>query len=351
MPGPGGMKRIVWHALLLGVACQATFLLAGDSTNPPTIPIIIDESLTNDAAAAWLGYALVRTYWFEVEFSSRHPEASEYQYSFDEELEARSDCAKMWRKFKKDQPKLKDKYLDELLAIEKAGFLREYVWCDYYTREWYPQPQDLKMEEFRKWAAKHLKNRKPETRAVAEIQGKPAPWDYDGESDTFTHRASKFRFPRRVAGFVRGPTTVFDPMGRDVSVGYAFAGPVSMSVYVFPNGLALVKQPTEAMLSERFDEQFKRGKWEIEQVHKFATLIDEGPVTLQHGSRTHAGKQVLFGFDEFYEGKSSYVHSRLYLFIAKKFFLKLRVTNAKAVEKEAGPAVEQFLRHFPWPEE
>ncbi len=81
---------------------------------------------------------------------------------------ARSTLANIWEEFKNSQPDLKDKYLDDLLAVYRAGFIREYIWVFLANDAWL-QPEGLQLDEFSAWVKANLPDHEPETRAGVEI--------------------------------------------------------------------------------------------------------------------------------------------------------------------------------------
>ncbi len=252
----------------------------------------MDKSASQVALPAWLAYAATRALWMETTYQERHPSA-EYRYSFDEELEAREVCLKIWKRLKEKQAKLKDKYLDELLSVQQADFLREYVWWNYFVREWRPQPAGLELDRFKQWAAKNLKKHNLQALALAEFQDQPKPWEYDRSGDIYTHSYSHFRFPRTVAQFARGDTHVYDPMGRDVSVAYRLGKSVTMTVYVYPNSLVDQKTSTDAARSDALQKSFSDEKWEAEETHPSAKLIYEASAIVQPGGVRQVGRRAV----------------------------------------------------------
>lgn len=69
------------------------------------------------------------------------------------------------------------KFAERLAAIDKAGFLEEFVWNDMHREEWgTSEPADLAMADYLMWKRKHLKRfRPPDLGSVAVSHPKPLP--------------------------------------------------------------------------------------------------------------------------------------------------------------------------------
>lgn len=94
--------------------------------------IVIDPSTRKETLPVWLWYAGTRAYWMKKTFFERFPGTTVYRHTPDEEVAARDGCAHLWRELKSEDGRV-DRYLDDLLAIQQSGFIREYVW--FYFRE------------------------------------------------------------------------------------------------------------------------------------------------------------------------------------------------------------------------
>jgi hypothetical protein len=100
-------------------------------------------------------------------FLERNPGAVAYRYSFEEEVAARDGCARVWRDLKAKDGN-SDRYLDDLAAVQAAGFLREYTWAFFRDPGW-SVPEGLRLAEFDQWRQLHLQNHRPETRVVVRF--------------------------------------------------------------------------------------------------------------------------------------------------------------------------------------
>ncbi|MBI2348682.1 MAG: hypothetical protein HYV05_08515 [Deltaproteobacteria bacterium] len=160
------------HLLLLAALLTVT---AGCSAHAaprpsPRTEIVIDRSVPQDALAPWLAYAGSRSVWMEKKFFERNPGAAAYRYTFAEELEAREACARVWSELRAKSG-TSDRYLDDLVAVQKAGLLQEYTWVFFRDAGWSP-PEGLRLAEFDRWRQEHLKEHRPETKALARFRKK-----------------------------------------------------------------------------------------------------------------------------------------------------------------------------------
>lgn len=132
------------------------------AAEPPTGPqVTIDESLEVTPAAAWMGYG--------VQFAS---EVGSESAGFEREVAARQALVEMWVELQAAKPKRSrapDAYLDELTAVYRAGFLREYVWVFLRELAWVAPQEPLSLERFTSWKAVNLKDHTPQTRARVEL--------------------------------------------------------------------------------------------------------------------------------------------------------------------------------------
>jgi hypothetical protein len=143
------------------------------SVSDPKIRIVVDPSTPREALAPWLFYAGARAHWMEKKFFDQNPGATSYQYTFTEEIEARGGCAHLWREIR-DKDHLMNRYLDDLITVQEAGFLREYIeyiWTYLRDVHW-SQPESLRLEEFDRWRNANFRDHDPETRATAQLQEK-----------------------------------------------------------------------------------------------------------------------------------------------------------------------------------
>jgi hypothetical protein len=119
--------------------------------------------------SAWLGYGLARSNWIAENILDDLLSGKTYLHSFDEEYAGREALATIWSELKESEPLAADKYLDELLSVMKAGFLREYVWLYLKSPDWNLEPEGLRLNEFKDWMKIHAKEHIVETLVVIKL--------------------------------------------------------------------------------------------------------------------------------------------------------------------------------------
>ena len=81
--------------------------------------------------------------------------------------------AQIWKELKEKDQGRKDRYLDELIPVHEANFMREYVWTYLKQQSWSRQPKDLRLKAFSAWQRLHLPGHKPETHGNIRITKEP----------------------------------------------------------------------------------------------------------------------------------------------------------------------------------
>jgi hypothetical protein len=72
--------------------------------------------------------------------------------------------ASVWSAYREGRrPALPDPYLDDLVRVAEAGYLREYVWSFLHRPSWGRSPSDLGLEGFGAWREAHLARHAPLT--------------------------------------------------------------------------------------------------------------------------------------------------------------------------------------------
>lgn len=139
-----------------------------------TVHIQLDPSLLNgqDPALvnAWTAYANARADWIRQNISADVMLMTGYHRSFDEEVAGRTALALAWQSEKKAEPGLRNPYLDQLLQVYQAHFIKEYIWTYFAASDW-EQPRGLYLRLYMQWMQQHLAKpiHIPETLATVEV--------------------------------------------------------------------------------------------------------------------------------------------------------------------------------------
>lgn len=114
---------------------------------------MIDPSLQSEdisIKSAWIGYGSALAEWIQTNIPEKDIIVGIYRPPFEGEVKARGTLASIWAEFKNTQPDLKNKSLDDLLTVYKAGFIREYTWV-FLANDTWSQPEAMKLEDFLSW--------------------------------------------------------------------------------------------------------------------------------------------------------------------------------------------------------
>jgi hypothetical protein len=145
-----------------------------------------------------------------------------------------------------------------------------------------------------------------------------------------------------VAGFARETIKQYDREGRDVSVGYNWGQAVAMTVYVYP----IPQGGSDSTL----EGHFQSCKREVLSRHQGAELLSENQVIASPGGKKRTGSRAAFSYTERFAQQQQPVHSELYLFVLRPWFIKYRVTHPAGQEAKAEPVIKAFIEELSWPE-
>jgi len=160
------MKKIVISILFCAVLA-ATAAFAGNEQIKYVFEL--DPTLSDYVNAAWLGYLMERQIYIRDHPDQYNLTPGIIMPTFDEEVEGRKTMAQIWKELKEKDQSHKDKYLDELVPIHEADFMREYVWTYLRQKSWLRQPKDLRLKEFSQWQQLHLQGHQPETHGTIKV--------------------------------------------------------------------------------------------------------------------------------------------------------------------------------------
>lgn len=148
---------------LLGCSLLLLSACVSQSPNPhtkqktskkPRIEINLGENYKNydkQESKAWLAHALAK-----ISCAEHYP-----NLSFENEFCATATALRIWADLKKEEY-TESATLDDMLAVKRAGFLREYVWV-YLRQEYWFKPEDLLLDKFEQWRELHLQSHFPNT--------------------------------------------------------------------------------------------------------------------------------------------------------------------------------------------
>jgi len=163
------MTKIAILAILCAVLIAPAVAACNDQIG---YVLLIDPALPDCTGAAWLGYLMERQIYIRDHAAQHKPTLGIAIPTFAEEVEGRKTMAQIWKELKEKDQNCTDKYLDELVPVLEADFMREYVWTYLRQESWSNQPDDLRLKEFSQWQKLHLKAHQPETHGNIRITKK-----------------------------------------------------------------------------------------------------------------------------------------------------------------------------------
>jgi hypothetical protein len=144
-----------------------TLTFAGEN-----VAVRFDPTKPNEKSAAiWLGYLMARVVYHE-KHKLPIPPSGEIIPSFDEELDARTSAAQIYRELKEKDAKLNDPYWEILSDVDRRGFMSAYVWTFLRRKQWPSTARPANLAAFETWKKQALPKHKAQTYGWLEA-GKP----------------------------------------------------------------------------------------------------------------------------------------------------------------------------------
>lgn len=151
--------------LTSGAHSQANDEAIQEAMNDILIAPELLEGGNQAVTAAWLGYALARVGWIRQNVPQEYIDQGYYARSFAEELYGRENMVKVWGELKDKDGTLTDQYLDEMLEVYNAGYIKEYVWVYLYEDGWEGSPTNQRLDEYIAWEEVNIPGHEPLTLA------------------------------------------------------------------------------------------------------------------------------------------------------------------------------------------
>jgi hypothetical protein len=156
------------RCLLIGLA--AAWLAAPARAQAPrkTVSVEIDRFDDAQEGAVWLAYGVSLAHWATQSGAVENAPVGVLEPSFDGELSARRALIAIWREILQKEPRTMA-YMDALMRIEAAGFLREYVWTVHWRGSWKQPPAGLRIADFYAWHRRELAGHEARTGARVRV--------------------------------------------------------------------------------------------------------------------------------------------------------------------------------------
>lgn len=153
----GAWKTVIALSAVLLAGCSGEVYVRDGVTDGDTFYLARRAVTDGDPAyQSWVRYSLARS-TCQLQLGGENPAR---ESSFDCELASRRLLADAWRE--NAGLLAEDPYLDELLIVDDAGYLEEYVAEAFRRRHW-TLPDDLDRRGYRRWMRATLPDHRPET--------------------------------------------------------------------------------------------------------------------------------------------------------------------------------------------
>ncbi|MBT6209398.1 MAG: hypothetical protein HOI35_05190 [Woeseia sp.] len=152
---------------LMLTACNSEIYVRDGVTDGDTF-YLAERALTDDGPVlqSWVRYSLTKS-TCQLQIGGENPARAS---SLECELSSRRMLLDAWNERKHETPDIEDSYLDELVEVQRAGFLSEYVVRHFRKNHW-ELPQDIDGRGYRRWQRHRLPNHKPDMRIIGS-------WNY-----------------------------------------------------------------------------------------------------------------------------------------------------------------------------
>ena len=138
---------------------------------PPRVSVQIAKLQNKNESEAWLLYGISLLQWAVRCTALESAPSGLLQSSFAAERYARAKQIDIWRKMGRGRNEPLP-YLEELIEIEEAGYLDDYVWRHHRRPAWGAVPASIiaRSDEFEQWMAKKFPGHKPQTNAGVMVR-------------------------------------------------------------------------------------------------------------------------------------------------------------------------------------
>lgn len=125
---------------------------------------------SKEQSAVWLGYLIARANYIKQHENEYADVKGILIPHFAEEVDARSKAARTYEELSAKDKKLHDDYFEDLVKVEEAGFMEEYVWTYLRQSTWADSERPSKLAEFASWKEANLPNHRAVTYGSISIR-------------------------------------------------------------------------------------------------------------------------------------------------------------------------------------
>lgn len=158
----GTMRELAILLLLLLAACNSEIYTRDGVTDGDSFYLAPRAFESDDPVLqSWVSYSLMKSAC-QLDVGGPIP-ARVSNYSC--EYTARRHLVDTWEEQRLEHAGASDPYLDDLLAVQEAGYLDEYT-VRYFGREEWQVPIEVRVDDFRRWQRENLPRHTPQTRII-----------------------------------------------------------------------------------------------------------------------------------------------------------------------------------------
>ncbi len=156
------MQKLVFLPLLLLAACNSEIYTRDGVTDGDSFYLATRAFESDDPVLqSWVSYSLMKSAC-QLDVGGPIP-ARVSNYSC--EYTARRHLVDSWEEQRLEHTDAADPYLDDLIAVQEAGYLDEYT-VRYFGRDEWQVPIEVQVDDFRRWQRANLPRHRPQTRII-----------------------------------------------------------------------------------------------------------------------------------------------------------------------------------------
>lgn len=156
------MRILVLFPFLLLAACNSEIYTRDGVTDGDSFYLAPQAFEDDDPVLqSWVAYSLMKSAC-QLDIGGEIPARVS---DFGCEFTARAHLVDTWEEQRLKHEDIADPYLDDLVIVRDAGFLDEYT-VRYFGRKDWLVPDEVRVDDFRRWQRKHLRRHRPHTRII-----------------------------------------------------------------------------------------------------------------------------------------------------------------------------------------
>lgn len=157
----------LFFVLILSITTVNTF--GKDKKNISIELLPASEKQIDNLTATAFGVSLAG--WVSSNQEIDNVSTGAYQPSFEALKGVFASQITIWRELKAKDSTLQSDYMNDLLLVDDAGYLNEYIWINHIKADSKSSmPADLNVDKFQHWSKQHLKSHQPRMEATLTIQ-------------------------------------------------------------------------------------------------------------------------------------------------------------------------------------